>query len=73
MYQHFPLHGDILAARHFLYYSLILPPTKLKKRVENWGRKEVKTIFPSKISKLRKPQDCIIVTNNAFTRAKQYV
>lgn len=42
MYQHFPLHGDILAARHFLYYSLILPPTKLKKRVENWGRKEVK-------------------------------
>ena len=46
MYQHFPLHGDILAARHFLYYSLILPPTKLKKRVENWGRKEVKNNIP---------------------------
>ena len=48
MYKHFPLHGDILAARHFLYYSLILPPTKLKKRVENWGRKEVKNNIPLK-------------------------
>ena len=42
MYQHFPLHGDILAARHFLYYSLILPPTKLKKKSGKLGTKRGK-------------------------------